>query len=615
VRESRTRRAYAVGLVLVVALTALTLVSNLLYRRYIAAASLPSGALFALAVTLAANALVRRWRPPQALTPRELALVWGMLYVSAALPQAAVGQTIVTLAAAARYFPRFQGLAGDIIPNSLLTPASTAHLFYEGGRGEGVPWAAWVAPLLLWSAPVLLMLTSLYCLGRMLTPRWILAERVTFPLMEVPLGMIRDPAFFQCPLLWIGFGVSATPVIVGQLHSYFPSVPEMGQILAWRFDEIWTTPPWNAASGFVISIWPLVVGISYLLNAEVAISIWAFHLLFWAQILLFAMAGYTAAGSGAGPGASFNPLDWVHATEFGGCVTLTVAILGAARRDLLSDRAAMVGYMAANAGLLAWSLAVGFGFAGILGFLLVHTCIVVPLARLVAAGGLYLVDNAYVPQRLIGGLVGTVNLSTPSLTGLNSMNALFGRADMSFLYFVTNTERFAEEMAERSRAMGRAVWLAVPTALVAAYAGILLLSHAYGAVTFRAWPLTWNVPTHLDQLATTLANREGPRPLDGFGVAAGMAIAGLLVGLHHRFLWWRISPLGFVVASSENITGQIWSSVFLGWLLASLARRFGGLRLHRMLRPFFLGLILGDALTYCAIVLVEALVGVRGGGL
>jgi len=219
-----------------------------------------------------------------------------------------------------------------------------------------------------------------------------------------------------------------------------------------------------------------------------------------------------------------------------------------------------------------------------------------------------------VPQRLVGEIVGTANLSVPSLAALNGMNALFGRADMSFLYFVTNTERFAEERACRGRAMARAVWLAVPAAVLAAYAGILLLSHAHGAVTFRAWPLTWNVPTHLDQLASTLANREGPHALTHYGIGTGMAIAGLLVALHHRFAWWRISPLGFVVASSENITGQIWSSVFLGWLLAGVARRFGGLRLHLTLRPFFLGLILGDALTYCTIVLVEALVGVRGGG-
>src|SRR5262249_34027588 len=149
-------------------------------------------------------------------------------------------------------------------------------------------WGAWVLPLGLWSVPVLLLLFSLYCLSRLLSRRWIEEERVTFPLMELPLEMIAGASggrFWREPLMWLGCAIPAVQVTLGQLHSYFPAVPEMGQILQWKFDEVLTTAPWNALGGFVISVWPLVVGISYLLNAEVAVSIWAFHLLFWAQLL------------------------------------------------------------------------------------------------------------------------------------------------------------------------------------------------------------------------------------------------------------------------------------------------------------------------------------------
>jgi hypothetical protein len=288
--------------------------------------------------------------------------------------------------------------------------------------------------------------------------------------------------------------------------------------------------------------------------------------------------------------------------------------LGARERAGAVPAWALAGYLGANAALLAWSAALGLGVAGMAGFLIIHTIIVLPLARLVAAGGLYLVDNGYVPQKLLWSLAGTEALTTPNLYALNSMNALFGRADMSFLYFVTNNARLAQATKTEGRPMAGAVWLAVPAALASAYLFILLTSHAYGAGTFRAWTLTWNVPEHLDQLASALANRHGPEPLAYLGIGAGVAIASGLIFLNRRFLWWGVSPLGFVVASSENISGQIWSSVFLGWLIAMLVRRLGGLRVYLRLRPFFLGLILGDAITYCAIVLVESLVGVRGGG-
>src|SRR5207237_93811 len=63
----RPGRTLAVGLLLVALLTCLTLVSNLLYRRYLTAASLPNGAVFMFVLCLAANALLRRPRPRAAL--------------------------------------------------------------------------------------------------------------------------------------------------------------------------------------------------------------------------------------------------------------------------------------------------------------------------------------------------------------------------------------------------------------------------------------------------------------------------------------------------------------------------------------------------------------------
>jgi len=94
----------------------------------------------------------------------------------------------------------------------------------------------------------------------------------------------------------------------------------------------------------------------------------------------------------------------------------------------------------------------------------------------------------------------------------------------------------------------------------------------------------------------------------------GAAIGWLLMSLNRRFTWWRISPLGFVIASSFNVSGQIWGGAFIGWLVSSLVKRYGGMPIYRKLRPFFLGLILGDIVVYCTVVLLESLIGVRGAG-
>ena len=51
--------------------------------------------------------------------------------------------------------------------------------------------------------------------------------------------------------------------------------------------------------------------------------------------------------------------------------------------------------------------------------------------------------------------------------------------------------------------------------------------------------------------------------------------------------------MGFAI-SVGWLTSQIWFSALIAWLLKGVIVRFGGVRLFRNLRPFFLGLILGE---------------------
>jgi hypothetical protein len=305
--------------------------------------------------------------------------------------------------------------------------------------------------------------------------------------------------------------------------------------------------------------------------------------------------------------------------EFGGCVAIAALMFASVRKELASAwssgetgpaRGAARGFYAANAVLILWSIAAGQGPWVMLGFLACYYIIALPLARLVAAGGLYLVDNAYVPQRLIWNLAGTQALRPPAMAVLSGENALFGRADMSFLYFTTNDSKLARETGTERPVMAWALVAAVVAALLGGTAIILWLGYHHGAATFRAWPFSSNVRGHFGELQDALANPKPPQEFPTIAVAVGFAIGLLLVTMNRRYLWWGISPLGFVVASSENISGQIWTSVLVGWVLSALVRRYGGLPVYRRLRPFFLGLILGDAVTYCLMALLEATLGV-----
>ena len=86
----------------------------------------------------------------------------------------------------------------------------------------------------------------------------------------------------------------------------------------------------------------------------------------------------------------------------------------------------------------------------------------------------------------------------------------------------------------------------------------------------------------------------------------------LLTWLSSRFIWWPVSPIGFVVASAFFTNYGLWFNTLIGWALATAIRRYGGLRLYRSLRPAFLGLVLGEFLTRSALAAISVVVGIKG---
>jgi len=82
-----------------------------------------------------------------------------------------------------------------------------------------------------------------------------------------------------------------------------------------------------------------------------------------------------------------------------------------------------------------------------------------------------------------------------------------------------------------------------------------------------------------------------------------------------HYLWWPVSPIGFIIASSEITSRHIWHNYFLGWLISVLIRHYGGLRLYAKLRPVFLGMIIGQIVTWFILYIGGRLIGLQPPGL
>jgi hypothetical protein len=140
---------------------------------------------------------------------------------------------------------------------------------------------------------------------------------------------------------------------------------------------------------------------------------------------------------------------------------------------------------------------------------------------------------------------------------------------------------------------------------------MLSMVYRYGASALEPWPFTIVGDGAFGDIDAALRN---PSPVVtwkwlALSIGAGLMVALAWLQLHVS--WWAVSPLGFVIASGWATENELWACALIGWLLTTLIKRYGGLRLYRTLRPAFLGLVLGDLLTSTATGILNVILDYR----
>ena len=132
-----------------------------------------------------------------------------------------------------------------------------------------MPWRVWVAPLCYWSILVaslyLVMISSMVILRR----QWVEHERLIFPLVLVPLEMVRPgkpgdliPPFFKNPVMWAGFALPAIVSTLKGLHAYYNFLPSG--------DLVTIVPLFRNSVDAIVRLSFPVVGFTYLINLDIA---------------------------------------------------------------------------------------------------------------------------------------------------------------------------------------------------------------------------------------------------------------------------------------------------------------------------------------------------------
>ena len=636
-RSSFTWKGFAVGGVLSFCIGLGAPYAVIMLRgSYMAINSSSPGALFLFfLLVFVVNALLRAIGRRYALGKADLILVYAMLLLASAVPTQAFVGYLIPVISGLYYYATPQNRWSEIfVPHvtDWLAPQDRQAVIdlHEGlPSGGSIPWGAWSETLAYWYVFFLVLSFMMLCMSAILHRQWSHNERLAYPLVQLPMKMVEDgetgfkwgPLFKQ-RLLWIGFAVPFVLLGMKGLHHYIPEVPFMSRT-AGQLD-------WFGKSGTLPMNWVYAwVGFFYLINLDISFSIWFFHVL--SKIQESAFASFGIASNEKLSLYSFSQTADLTHQVMGACLVFVAYTLWMGRRhladvwrkawhddaeiddsdELLSYRVAVFGFLASLIFIAVWLWASGIPLVILPLFL--ATCLIfyVFVTRVVAAAGLATARSPMVAAFFVISAVGAPVIGAKGLTALTFTYIWQSEMRVFPLIAAANALKLAEVVPGSKRRLFWGMALALVLSLIGATWIILTVCYEYGGINLHPFFLTHQAQRTFTDMARPIID---PLPADGRGwifTGIGAAVETLLMWGHHRFYWWPLHPVGFVVGVGW-LTGQIWFSVFIAWLLKLSIVKWGGMPLYEKAKPLFFGLILGEVVAAGLWLCIDGLLGETG---
>lgn len=578
---------------------------------YSTTASLFFTVVFSLLLVMGLNAPLKRFAPRRALQQGELLTVYSLLSLGTAMAGVDfISPLITVLAHGFRFATPANGWERlwPLTP-TWLTVRDKAALqgFYEGHSSFYTPAAlkAWIPPLLCWTLLLLALLWTMACLNTLLRAQWSENERLSFPIVQLPLAMTApEGTLFKNRLFWLGAALAGGYNLLNGLHFLIPTIPAFTfngyDIGTWFRNRPWNAMGYMGGGWHPVGWFPFLVGLGYLLSTDLLFSCWFFYWFFQIERVIVSAQGWQSEG---------NRLPYVDEQMFGGYLAVTVFALWSARghlamvwRRAMADapeaEAEPLRYRTALVGALAgFALVVGGGWlAGLpplvsVLFFLIYFAIAVAVTRMRAELGPPTHDLHFIgPNQILTTALGTANLGAPAL-GVFALAYGFNRA------YRCHPMPHQLEGFWLARAAGVHPRRLVPAMLAAGLLGIVCsswfildLSYRLGAASHSwlgAGDETWG------KLSSQLSNPRPPDTKALLGMAAGFATAAVLSALRRTVPGFPLHALGFSLSGGWSMMWA-WLSLFIAWVIKASILRYSGLRGFRAGLPFFFGVILAD---------------------
>ena len=462
--------------------------------------------------------------------------------------------------------------------------------FWLGNSSLYTPeiWRAWVMPVLAWGGFLIALLAAQYCLAHLFYPRWSKEERLTFPIVQLPLMLTEQPNAFKKALI-LGAVVAAAVQGMSALHFLYPWVPclrtlptEFGQYLP---DTMKSMRP------LYIAFYPCVIGLSALVPTNILYSC---VFCFWMVKL------ENLAGSMAGLNTTAMGFPYPGEQGQGAVLAFALIVLWSARRTLAKSITSRHDRLYWIVFVIAFEALFGYGIA--LGLRPVVSMMLFGFFLLFMIGGGWVraaVGMVWNPGNEVSWFPRTfMNAGTEVGEGVGLAYLRwfsFGDFRAHALPTYVDTMRLSESAGIERKQLTTALAIGGVLSVFASLWVALDTYYQYGAST--AHTDFWRMYQGREPFNILRSTADGAAPRAGLPQILAMLWGSMMVVAFYvanlRVSWWPFHPVGFVLAQIRMFD-WLWLPMGIAAVSKTMLLRSGGLKTYKRAMPFFVGLVLGD---------------------
>ena len=587
--------------------------------------SIFANVVFILAALALVNVGLKRIHPKAAFSTAEMLLIYSMTAVSCALAGHDMMPTLVGMmvhpwefatpenAWATTFMPHLPTWL--CVPGDSLVRKEAIKCLSEGHSSLYTTgyWLLWLKPCLWWLSFITALVFVMMCINTLIRKQWTDRERLTFPLVHLPVAMTEPKGeIWRSKLFWIGFGIAFGIDLWNGFSAYYPALPQIN--VGFQNHDLGLgliDKPWSAIGWLPYTFYPMVIGIGYLLPTDLSFSCWFFYLFWKVEKIVATMAGWETI-----PGFPYESFQ-----VFGGFLAIILTMAWTSRSYLkqvwlrtlgrpselddsdepMSYRAAVLGALVGFAYLAIFMKAIGMSPLLAVAVFVIYFVLAIGIGRIRAECGPPIHDLHFTgPDALLTTGVGTGHMTNGDLVGMSYL-WWFNRAYRAHpMPIVTESLKMADTARASQRKFFWGIMLAVVVGVIATFWCYLHVGYKLGfsSGVSQGGVYASGQTRRLSEWWMRSSDALQPDWGSNLGMLVGFVFCTFLSYMRLHIVNWPFHPIGYVISASYQIN-LVWVPLLISWAIKVCLLKFGGLKLYKTAVPLFLGLILGAMVIGC----------------